>query len=74
MKNLLLIFFTFLSFNVFSQDILILNDKIDVAVTYWGLGEHELKGEIDYGDGDIVKLDRSKLDDSLVTLTIGFKF
>lgn len=53
---------------------LILNDKIDIALTYWGLGEHEIKGEIDYDDGDIEKLDRSKLDDSLFTLTVGFKF
>lgn len=52
---------------------LILNDKIDIAITYWGLGEHEIKGEVEY-DGDTEKLDRYKLDDSIFTLTIGFKF
>jgi opacity protein-like surface antigen len=52
---------------------LILSDKIDIAITYWGLGEHEIKGEVEY-DGDTEKLDRYKLDDSLFTLTVGFKF
>jgi hypothetical protein len=52
----------------------ILNDKIELGLTYFGLGEHEITGETDYGHGNTEKLDKQKIDDGLLNLTIGFKF
>lgn len=52
----------------------IINDKIELGITYFGLGTHEITGEADYGHGDTEKLGKQKIDVSLTTLTIGFKF
>lgn len=51
---------------------LILDDKIILGVNYYGLGEHNLKGEAKYS-GYTDTLDDQKLKVSLMTVTIGIK-
>ncbi len=51
---------------------LILDDKIILSVNYYGLGEHNLKGEAKYS-GYTDTLDDQKLKVSLMTVTIGIK-
>lgn len=51
---------------------LILNDKIDIAITYWHLGEHEIRSVSEY-PGETEK-ENFDFDDSLFTLAVGFKF
>ena len=56
---------------------IILNDKIEIGLTYLGLGEHEFDGEYEYEDdfnSDEGDIDDLKTDVALTTLTIGFKF
>ncbi|MBK7797933.1 MAG: outer membrane beta-barrel protein [Saprospiraceae bacterium] len=51
---------------------LLINDKFIIGMHYNGLGEHNLKGEIEY-NGDSQDLDDAKLKVSLLTLTFGIK-
>jgi opacity protein-like surface antigen len=57
---------------------IILNDKITFGISYFGLGEHSIKGEykVEYDDGsdsDKGDLDKMKKKVSFVTLTVGIK-
>lgn len=51
---------------------LLIDDKFIIGLHYNGLGEHKLKGEMEY-DGDTEDLDDVKLKVSLLTLTLGIK-
>lgn len=51
---------------------LIINDKLEIGLKYYGLGEHEVEGEFEYGtsDGDLEDFDQEV---SLFMLTLGFR-
>jgi opacity protein-like surface antigen len=52
---------------------LILNNKLDIALSYWRLGKHEITGETKK-NGVTEKLDSTPMGESIFTLTVGFKF
>lgn len=61
---------TSLGFNVGGG--LIINDKVEIRLKYFGLGEHEIEGEYEYDsdDGNIDDYDQKV---SLLMLTLGFR-
>lgn len=51
---------------------LIINDKVEIGLKYYGLGEHEIEGEYEYGtdDGNTDDYDQKV---SLFMITLGFR-
>ncbi|MCF8371342.1 MAG: hypothetical protein K9H64_06955 [Bacteroidales bacterium] len=61
---------TTLGFNIGGG--LIINDKVEIGLKYFGLGEHDMEGEYEYGTDD-GKLDDYNQKVSLFMLTLGFR-
>lgn len=53
---------------------LLINDKYILGLYYDGLGEHRIKGEVEFEDGRTEDLEDIKQKLSLLRLTIGIKF
>ena len=56
---------------------IIINDKIILSINYLGLGEPEIKGEVEIKDGDSeddLEIGRKDMPIDILTLTVGFKF
>lgn len=51
---------------------ILINDKTSISIDYFGLGEHDLEGEVSSGSNTDDIDTQGKID--LLTLTIGFKF